>query len=50
MFRCQNKPECIVYAKNEVFGDPCPGTSKYLEVHYTCLKSGKSEAIELRTR
>ena len=22
-----------------LFGDPCPGTSKYVEVHYTCTPS-----------
>ncbi|XP_047452914.1 rhamnose-binding lectin-like [Mugil cephalus] len=34
---CDGKNSCIVRAGNSVFGDPCPGTFKYLEVAYTCL-------------
>uniref|UniRef100_A0A1B6DP31 SUEL-type lectin domain-containing protein n=1 Tax=Clastoptera arizonana TaxID=38151 RepID=A0A1B6DP31_9HEMI len=34
--RCSKKSTCQVDANSTVFGDPCPGTSKYLEVHYTC--------------
>ena len=33
---CQNKQRCSLYASNSVFGDPCFGTYKYLEVHYFC--------------
>ncbi|XP_065667031.1 rhamnose-binding lectin-like isoform X2 [Hydra vulgaris] len=35
-YNCSSKPSCIVKAANEVFGDPCFGTYKYLEVQYTC--------------
>jgi hypothetical protein len=35
-FNCSKKASCIVKATNEVFGDPCYGTYKYLEVQYTC--------------
>uniref|UniRef100_A0A8C9X9N6 SUEL-type lectin domain-containing protein n=1 Tax=Sander lucioperca TaxID=283035 RepID=A0A8C9X9N6_SANLU len=28
---------CIIKASNSVFGGPCPGTFKYLEVAYVCL-------------
>ena len=34
--RCEGKKSCSVYAKNNVFGDPCPGTRKYLKVKYRC--------------
>jgi len=32
-----NKRYCTVRASTAVFGDPCPGTSKYLEVDYDCI-------------
>lgn len=34
--KCENNRNCNVPASNNFFGDPCPGTSKYLEVHYSC--------------
>ncbi|GLD70964.1 rhamnose-binding lectin-like protein [Lates japonicus] len=33
---CDGKSSCAVKASNSVFGDPCVGTYKYLEVAYTC--------------
>ncbi|MEQ2226582.1 hypothetical protein ILYODFUR_028824, partial [Ilyodon furcidens] len=33
---CNGKNSCTVRASNSVFGDPCVGTFKYLEVAYTC--------------
>eukprot|EP00058_Branchiostoma_floridae_P006908 XP_002592396.1 hypothetical protein BRAFLDRAFT_67261 [Branchiostoma floridae] len=36
---CQGKPTCSVSASNSVFGDPCVGTHKYLEVSSTCIPS-----------
>ncbi|KAI3357864.1 hypothetical protein L3Q82_016256 [Scortum barcoo] len=33
---CNGKNSCIIRASNAVFGDPCVGTYKYLEVAYTC--------------
>ncbi|KAJ8300113.1 hypothetical protein KUTeg_021632, partial [Tegillarca granosa] len=33
---CDGKTHCHLEASNSVYGDPCPGTSKYLEVHWTC--------------
>ncbi|CAH3193052.1 unnamed protein product, partial [Porites evermanni] len=29
---CQGRPRCVLHAVNTKFGDPCPGTYKYLEV------------------
>uniref|UniRef100_A0A3Q2TYR5 SUEL-type lectin domain-containing protein n=1 Tax=Fundulus heteroclitus TaxID=8078 RepID=A0A3Q2TYR5_FUNHE len=33
---CNGKESCSVQVTNKEFGDPCPGTYKYLEVNYTC--------------
>ncbi|XP_035682150.1 uncharacterized protein LOC118419725 isoform X2 [Branchiostoma floridae] len=33
---CDNRQSCVVSAENSVFGDPCVGTFKYLEVAYAC--------------
>ncbi|XP_008413136.1 L-rhamnose-binding lectin CSL2-like [Poecilia reticulata] len=33
---CNGKTSCSVKASNSVFGDPCVGTYKYLEVAHTC--------------
>ncbi|XP_055772990.1 L-rhamnose-binding lectin CSL3-like [Salvelinus fontinalis] len=34
--RCDGERQCIVKVSNSVFGDPCVGTYKYLDVAYTC--------------
>ena len=34
--KCDHKTSCRVSASNSVFGDPCVGTYKYLEVKYQC--------------
>lgn len=36
--RCGNKRKCTVKADHTMFGDPCPGTFKYLDVIYRCSK------------
>ena len=33
---CEGKQKCSVSPTNSVFGDPCGGTYKYLEVNYKC--------------
>ncbi|CAL8395251.1 unnamed protein product [Arctogadus glacialis] len=33
---CDGKRNCTVHASNSVFGNPCGGILKYLEVAYTC--------------
>uniref|UniRef100_A0A672HAV2 SUEL-type lectin domain-containing protein n=1 Tax=Salarias fasciatus TaxID=181472 RepID=A0A672HAV2_SALFA len=35
-FRCDGKRSCNIRASNSMFGDPCRGTYKYLEVDYVC--------------
>eukprot|EP00057_Strongylocentrotus_purpuratus_P032612 XP_788214.1 PREDICTED: L-rhamnose-binding lectin CSL3 [Strongylocentrotus purpuratus] len=39
---CQGRATCSVAASNNVFGDPCVGTYKYLEIEYTCARRGRS--------
>lgn len=34
--RCDGKISCEMSVNSRVFGDPCPGTQKYVEVHYAC--------------
>lgn len=35
--KCAHKQNCSVLASTNMFGDPCPGTHKYLEAHYLCI-------------
>ena len=35
--RCENQASCQLDSNNSVFGDPCRGTYKYLEVKYRCI-------------
>lgn len=37
--RCEKRRLCILAATVDTFGDPCPGTSKYLHLRYTCKSS-----------
>ncbi len=40
--RCDGKTSCRMAVNSHVFGDPCPGTKKYVEVHYACLRDSKT--------
>ena len=33
---CENNKSCQVNANNGLYGDPCPGTYKYLNVTFQC--------------
>ncbi|XP_071162417.1 uncharacterized protein [Mytilus edulis] len=33
---CNGRKSCIVAANNRLYGDPCPGTYKYVTVTYSC--------------
>ena len=35
---CDDKASCELYSSNSVFGDPCVGTFKYLQVQYQCIR------------
>jgi len=37
--RCQSQKTCSMPATNHVFGDPCPGTKKFLRVAYDCVRT-----------
>ena len=37
---CQRQQQCQVAATNAVFGDPCGGVFKYLEIDYKCAAKG----------
>nr|XP_039266759.1 uncharacterized protein LOC120342132 isoform X1 [Styela clava] len=55
---CQDKRICRLLVHRRVFGqDPCPGTSKYLTVHYKCapkdfheLSTCSRQTVKLRCR
>ena len=34
--RCDRLNSCSVPVSSDLFGDPCPGTHKYVELHYSC--------------
>lgn len=34
---CEGQNQCYLFAVNELFGNPCIGTHKYLQVTYQCL-------------
>uniref|UniRef100_A0A1A8F0W6 SUEL-type lectin domain-containing protein n=2 Tax=Nothobranchius korthausae TaxID=1143690 RepID=A0A1A8F0W6_9TELE len=40
---CEGKNSCTIQASNSVFGDPCVGTNKYLEVAYACQYPSNSQ-------
>ncbi|KAF5286236.1 hypothetical protein FQR65_LT02248 [Abscondita terminalis] len=37
--RCSLVQNCSILASTNMFGDPCPGTLKYLEAHYQCFSA-----------
>ena len=37
LFSCNNWNKCAIPVNSDVFGDPCPGTSKFLEVSLRCV-------------
>lgn len=37
--RCDGNQNCTFAASNYLFGDPCPGTKKYIEIRYYCEKT-----------
>ena len=43
---CEGKNHCVAKALNSVFGNPCPGVIKYLELRYQCVPEKTSNAIK----
>ncbi|XP_035778355.1 latrophilin Cirl-like [Anopheles albimanus] len=46
--KCAQKQNCSVLASTTMFGDPCPGTHKYLEAHYQCVSAAQSSTTTNR--
>ena len=44
--KCSGKTSCELHASNGVFGDPCVGTFKYLEVKYQCTQTTQATICE----
>jgi latrophilin 1 len=40
--RCDRLNSCRVPVSSDLFGDPCPETHKYVEIHYTCAPTDDS--------
>ncbi|XP_022108975.1 uncharacterized protein LOC110989137 [Acanthaster planci] len=43
--KCQGREDCSVDVTSEVFGDPCYGVSKYLEVDLQCTATPKPKSV-----
>ena len=43
-FRCDSKRICDIEVNSGVFGDPCPNTYKYVEIHYACISIHSSNS------
>ncbi|CAD7094067.1 unnamed protein product [Hermetia illucens] len=46
--KCTHKQNCSVLASTNMFGDPCPGTHKYLEAHYQCISAAQTSTTTTR--
>lgn len=46
---CNGHRHCLLQATTEFFGDPCPGTHKYLEVHYQCVSNQPASSSSAAT-
>jgi len=46
---CDGQRSCSLHASNDVFGNPCPGTYKYLQVTYNCTNKDISVLRSLST-
>ena len=40
--RCDGQRMCAMPVSSDVFGDPCPNTRKYVEVHFACMPKVKT--------
>jgi hypothetical protein len=40
--RCDGRQSCELFASNSVYGDPCRGTVKYLDISYSCQGNYRS--------
>ncbi|XP_064607497.1 adhesion G protein-coupled receptor L2-like isoform X2 [Liolophura sinensis] len=47
--RCDGWTRCKIVTNNDLFGDPCPDTYKYLQVQYRCAKEPPPSTRLIRT-
>ena len=47
--RCASRRSCEIFVSSETFGDPCPGTFKYLELQYSCVLGMSREGCLVRS-
>ncbi|XP_062391413.1 rhamnose-binding lectin-like isoform X2 [Sardina pilchardus] len=43
---CDGRTSCVLRASGSVFSDPCPETSKYLNISYSCVPPKSSQTCE----
>ncbi|XP_072024359.1 scavenger receptor cysteine-rich domain-containing protein DMBT1-like [Amphiura filiformis] len=48
--RCDGRQTCDIPSSDNIFGDPCYGTYKYLEIQYTCQEMTTSTTEETPDR
>ncbi|XP_069173526.1 latrophilin Cirl isoform X4 [Procambarus clarkii] len=48
--RCSGVDNCSTEVNSQIFGDPCPGTHKYIEVHYACALATSTTTTTSRPR
>ncbi|XP_071548081.1 latrophilin Cirl-like isoform X3 [Panulirus ornatus] len=48
--RCSGRDTCTTAVNSKLFGDPCPGTHKYIEVHYSCRLAESTTTTTSRPR
>jgi len=39
--RCNKKNRCTIQATTRFYGQPCPGTDKYVQIHFRCAIPGR---------
>lgn len=47
---CDDQGSCTLFASNSVFGDPCVGTFKYLQVKYKCIGGTVTHQLYARSK
>ncbi|OWF53527.1 L-rhamnose-binding lectin CSL3 [Mizuhopecten yessoensis] len=48
--KCEGKATCALSPSNTEYGDPCPGTFKYLKVQFNCPSSAQVEYTMLEAQ
>jgi len=48
--KCDGSQSCVINPKNEVFGDPCQGTYKYLQVKHKCITKPEPSTVDVKEK